>query len=42
MTISYDDPYNLIESNAFRASIGFLLKNYDAKVLEHFRDILKY
>lgn len=39
MTITYDDPFNLKDARSFRASIGFLLKEYDAKVIESFKKL---
>lgn len=34
MTMSYDDPYNLVDPEQFRASYGFLFKNYDSKMFD--------
>ena len=39
MTITYDDPFNLTEARAFRASLGFLLKEYDAQLIEKFKKL---
>lgn len=37
MTISYDDPFNLKDARGFRASIGFLMKDYDKTLFDKFK-----
>jgi hypothetical protein len=37
MTIIYDDPFNLRDARTFRASIGFLLKDYDKVLFDKFK-----
>lgn len=39
MTITYDDPFNLRDPRSFRASLGFLLKDYDAALIEKFKKL---
>jgi len=39
MNISYDDPFNLKDPRSFRASLGFLLPNYDAQLIEKFKKL---
>lgn len=42
MALVYDDPYNLALPDEYRTSFGFLLKGHDEKILEIFKDKLKY
>ncbi len=37
MTISYDDPFNLMDPRSYRASIGFLMKDYDKSLFDKFK-----
>jgi len=39
MTITYDDPFNLVDPRTFRASLGFLLPTYDADLLAKFKKL---
>lgn len=39
MTITYDDPFNLKDARSFRTSIGFLVKEYDPKLIESFKKL---
>jgi len=37
MTIAYDDPFNLLDPRSYRASLGFLLTEYDGQLIEKFK-----
>ena len=39
MTITYDDPFNLVDPRTYRASLGFLLPKYDADLFEKFKKL---
>ena len=39
MTITYDDVFNLKDPRSFRASLGFLLKDYDAVLIAKFKKL---
>lgn len=39
MTITYDDPFNLKDPRTFRASIGFLLQEYDPALFAKFKQL---
>lgn len=39
MIISYDDPFNVKDPRTYRASLGFLLKDYDGELFEKFKKL---
>eukprot|EP00347_Sterkiella_histriomuscorum_P011331 403372860 len=39
MTMVYDDPFNLIDARSYRASIGFLLDQYDRETIAKFEKL---
>ncbi len=39
MTISYDDPFNVKDARTYRASLGFLLQDYDGALFEKFKKL---
>lgn len=39
MTITYDDPFNLKDARSYRASLGFLMEDYDKTTIEKFEKI---
>ena len=39
MTITYDDPFNLVDPRTYRASLGFLLPTYDAALFAKFKTL---
>ena len=39
MTITYDDPFNLKDARGFRASIGFLLQDFDSALINQFKKL---
>jgi hypothetical protein len=39
MNITYDDAFNLTDPRTFRASLGFLLKDYDPALIEKFKKL---
>ena len=39
MNISYDDPFNLKDPRAFRASLGFFIRDFDQKLVDEFKKV---
>ena len=39
MIITYDDPFNLKDPRAYRASMGFLMKEKDNAIIEQFKKL---
>lgn len=39
LTITYDDPFNLKDARAYRASLGFLFSEFDKNLFEKFKKL---
>jgi hypothetical protein len=39
MTISYDDPLNLKDARGYRASLGFIMEDFDMLLYERFKKV---
>lgn len=39
MTITYDDPFNLVDPRSYRASLGFILTDFDQNKIDEFKKL---